>query len=169
MPQPNPTPKEKPPSSQRYEFEAMVPNWETMRRIQPRPAAAAPPAPAAHRWQPLLIAGGLVGGLAIAAALRALILGVPIVLLGSRGTFHLLATGVYLVATTLYVTLKTAALHALHQAPLDVQVLAYSTLFVSGLVVLALGIAVLALIGLALALSWPLGALRRQDGSHTTE
>ena len=168
MSEPNPNPKEHPPSSQRYEFEALVPDWETVRGVQPRPAVA-PPAKTTHRWQSLLFAGGLVGGLAIVAALRALISGVPILILGSRGTFHLLATGVYLVATTLYVTLKTAALHALHQAPVDVQVLAYSTLVASGLVVLALGIAVLALVGLILALSWPISALRHQAGNHTTE
>jgi hypothetical protein len=169
MSEQNPTAQDRPTSSQRYEFQALALDWETVRRIQPRPAAAPPSPKTTHRWQPLLLAGGLVGGLAIAAALRALLSDSPILILGGRGTFHLLATGVYLLATTLYVTLKTAALHTLHQAPVDIQVLAYSTLVASGIVVLALGIAILAVVGLALALSWPLSAMRHQAGSHTTE
>ena len=145
---------------QRFESEAFVPDWGGLHDLQEMPSSAS------ARWRFLLLVSTLVGSLAVVSALgvwprmAALQLG-----LTARGTFHLLASGLYLLAMTLYVVCRTAALHRLDQAMWDVRLMAYVSLAVSGFVILVLGIAAFALVGLIGVFVWPVSALLNQAGA----
>jgi hypothetical protein len=120
-----------------------------------RPARAArEPLPINHRRSTgaaLLLISGLVGGLATASALGLWPTTTRLGLDG-EGLFYLFATGVYLLATSLYAAWRTRLMEAVGQAPLDARLMAYANVGVGGAVVFTLGVIALAVVALACAL-----------------
>lgn len=103
----------------------------------------------------LLLASCLAGGLAIVWSLGSWSpLGMSSVALDERGAFLLAASGVYLLAATLYAAWRTRLLQDLPRAPLDARLMAYTSLGVGGIAGAALGVAVLALAALGMLLVW---------------
>lgn len=135
--------------AQQYDAQAYVPAWPIARpapalaRARPRGAPARlPGAVVQASWRPkgvaLLAASFLAGGLAVASGLG---LRDPFVAssigLDERGSFFLLAAGVYLLATTLYAAWRTQLLKDLSVAPQDVRLMAFASMAIGGLVTAA--------------------------------
>jgi hypothetical protein len=72
--------------------------------------------------------------------------------LDERGTFFLLVSGIYLLATTFYAAWRTRLLLDLHRAPWDARLMAYANLGVGGAVSAALGVMALAVVAIILLL-----------------
>ncbi|MFZ5919066.1 MAG: hypothetical protein ACOYZ7_19200 [Chloroflexota bacterium] len=145
----------------RRHFDAAVatPTIGVAPRVPPTIAPRVSAGRSALNGQFLLLVSALLGGLAVVSGLGLWpAIGVNNLGLDEKGTFYLLVSGAYLLATNVYASWKTRMLHNPSGAPWDARLMAYVNLALGGFVIAMLSMAVLAVVALIAAMAW-FGAL----------